>query len=61
MGDNQVTAAVGGGGPHKLETRLVLLALIATSTFNEAYSPSTQLGRSFLAHQVSAVLERCGK
>lgn len=40
VGGTQVTAAVGRGGPHELETRHVLLALIATSTFNEAHSPS---------------------
>lgn len=59
MGSNQEAAAVGRDGPHELETRHgVPLALIATSTFNEAHSPSPWHGKSLLAHQVSAGFER---
>lgn len=58
MGGNQEAAAVGRGGLHELGTGRVLLVSIATSTFSEADSPSPWLGKSFLAHQISAPFKR---
>lgn len=49
VGGDQVVAAIGRGGLHELETRYVLLASIATSAFNEVYSPRFWLGKSLLA------------
>lgn len=45
-------------GLHELGPRPVLLASLASSAFNEADSPSTWLGKSVLAHQISALFKR---
>lgn len=58
MGGNQEAAAVGRGGLHEPGTGHVLLASIATSAFSEADSPSPWLGKSSLAHRISAPFER---